>query len=69
MMLSAPVGLEEVINYADFKEEAIVESAEDESTLEEEPDQQDLQDLTAGSITVNEGRIINLESGITMKKK
>lgn len=39
MMLSAPAGLEDVVDYADFKQEASVESMEDESTLEDEPDE------------------------------
>lgn len=58
MMLSAPAGLEEVINYADFKEEASVEPIEDESTLEDEPAGEDLQDFLSGNITVNESQII-----------
>jgi len=57
-MLGAPAGLEEVINYADFKQEASMESVEDESTLEDEPDEQDLKDIIAGNITVNESRVI-----------
>ena len=62
-MLSSPAGLEDVINYADFKEEAAVESVEDESTLEDEPDEQDLQDIMAGIVTVNESKIIILQTG------
>ena len=62
-MLSAPAGLEDVINYADFKEEASVESVEDESTLEDEPDEEDLQDIMAGIVTVNESRIIIVQTG------
>ena len=69
MMLSAPVGLEEVIDYADFKQEASVESMEDESTLEDEPDEQDLQDLMSGNITVNESRIITISRGKIKRKK
>ena len=68
-MLSAPVGLEEVIDYADFKQEASVESMEDESTLEDEPDEQDLQDLMSGNITVNESRIITISRGKIIRKK
>ena len=68
-MLSAPVGLEEVIDYADFKQEASVESMEDESTLEDEPDEQDLQDLMSGNITVNESRIITISRGKIKRKK
>lgn len=63
MMLSAPAGLEEVINYADFKEEASVEPIEDESTLEDEPDGEDLQDFLSGNITVNESQIIIPSAG------
>ena len=63
MMLSAPAGLEDVIDYADFKQEASVESMEDESTLEDEPDEQDLQDLMAGNIKANESRIIIISGG------
>ena len=62
-MLSAPAGLEDVIDYADFKQEASVESMEDESTLEDEPDEQDLQDLMAGNIKANESRIIIISGG------
>ena len=62
-MMSAPAGLEEVINYADFKQEATLESVEDESTLEDEPDEQDLQDLIAGNITLNASRTIILTPG------
>lgn len=62
VMLSSPAGLEDVINYADFKEEAAVESVEDESTLEDEPDEQDLQDIMAGIVTVNESKIIILQT-------
>lgn len=62
-MSSSPAGLEEVINYADFKEEASVEAIEDESTLEDEPDEEDLQDLFSGNITVNESQIIILPAG------
>lgn len=63
MMLSAPAGLEDVVDYADFKQEASVESMEDESTLEDEPDEQDLQDLMAGNIKANESRIIIISGG------
>ena len=62
-MLSSPAGLEEVIDYADFKQEASVEFMEDESTLEDEPDEQDLQDLIAGNMTVNESRIVIISGG------
>ena len=62
-MMSEPAGLEEVINYADFKQEASLESVEDESTLEDEPDEQDLEDLIAGNITLNASRTIILPSG------
>lgn len=62
-MMSAPAGLEEVINYADFKQEASLESIEDESTLEDEPDEQDLEDLMAGNITLNASRTIILPPG------
>ena len=67
-MLSAPAGLEDVINYADFKEEVSVESVEDESTLEDEPDEQDLQDIMAGIVTVNETRIIIVQTGEKVAK-
>ena len=64
VLLSAPVGLDEVINYADFKQETTMESVDDESTLEEEPNEQDLQALIAGNITVKQAQIIILESGM-----
>ena len=63
MMMSAPAGLEEVINYADFKEQASVDPVEDESTLEDEPDVEDLQDFLSGNITVNESQIIIFPAG------
>ncbi|KAL9982165.1 hypothetical protein ACROYT_G010976 [Oculina patagonica] len=68
VMLSAPAGLEEVINYADFKEEASVEPIEDESTLEDEPDGEDLQDFLSGNITVNESQIIIPSAGSKIYK-
>ena len=63
MMLGSPAGLEEVINYADFKQEATLESIEDELTLEDEPDDEDLLDFVSGNITVNESRIIIIPTG------
>ena len=63
MMLSAPAGLEEVIKYADFKSEVSVEDIDDGSTLEDEPDEEDLEDLISGNITINESRIIILSTG------
>ena len=66
MMLSAPAGLEEVINYADFKHEASMESVEDGSTLEDEPDDQDLQDLISGNITVNNSRLFVVQAGMKL---
>lgn len=67
-MMSAPAGLEEVINYADFKQEASLESVEDESTLEDEPDEQELEDLMAGNITLNASQTIILPPGEYMYK-
>ena len=61
-MMSTLAGLEELIKYADFKQEASVEDVDDQSTLEDEPDEGDLQDLISGNITVNESRIIVLSS-------
>ena len=40
-----------------------MESVEDESTLEDEPDEQDLQDIMAGIVTVNESKIIIIQTG------
>ena len=62
-MLSSPAGLEEVIDYADFKEELSLLSLDDELTLEDEPDEQDLHELVSGNITVNGSRLIILPSG------
>ena len=62
-MLSSPAGLEEVMDYADFKEELSLLSLDDELTLEDEPDEQDLQELVSGNITVNGSRLIILPSG------
>ena len=63
MMLSTPAGLEEVIKYADFKDEAPVEELDDQSTLEDEPDEDDLQDLISGNTAVNESHVIVLKTG------
>jgi len=62
-MMSAPAGLEEVIRYADFKKKATVEDVDDDSTLEEEPDEEDLEDIISGNITLNSSRIIVLPDG------
>ena len=62
-MLSSPAGLEEVIDYADFKEELSLLSIEDELTLEDEPVEQDLYDLVSGNITVNGSKLIILSPG------
>ena len=56
--MSTPAGLEEVIKYADFKQEASVGDIDDESTLEDDPDEEDLQDLMSGNVTVKESRIM-----------
>ena len=63
VLLSSPAGLEEVIDYADFKEELSLLSLDDELTLEDEPDEQDLHELVSGNITVNGSRLIILPSG------
>lgn len=63
VLLSSPAGLEEVIDYADFKEELSLLSLDDELTLEDEPDEQDLHELVSGNITVNDSRLIILPSG------
>ena len=62
-MMSAPAGLEEVIKYADFKKEATVEDVDDDLTLEDEPDEEDLKDIISGNITTGESRIIVLPNG------
>ena len=66
-MLSAPAGLEEVIKYADFKSEISLEQLDDESTLEDEPDREDLDDLISGNITSNQSQIVILSTGRRMK--
>lgn len=66
-MLSAPAGLEEVIKYADFKSEMSLEQLDDESTLEDEPDREDLDDLLSGNITSNQSQIVILSTGRRMK--
>lgn len=63
VLLSSPAGLEEVIDYADFQEELSLLSLDDELTLEDEPDEQDLLELVSGNITVNGSRLIVLPSG------
>ena len=62
-MLGAPAGLDEVINYADFKKETSVESLEDQATLDDSPDKQEIQSLLSGNITINGSRIIILQGG------
>ena len=62
-MLSAPAGLEEIIKYADFKEEVTAVQVDDGSTFEDEPDQDDLRDVITGNITLDEGRVIALSNG------
>ena len=52
-----------MIDYADFKEELSLLSLDDELTLEEEPDEQDLHELVSGNITANGSRLIILPSG------
>ena len=63
LMLSAPAGLEEVIKYADFKDEVTAVQVDDDSTFEDEPDQDDLRDVITGNITFDEGRVILLSNG------
>ena len=63
MMLSAPAGLEEVIKYADFKDEVTAVQVDDDSTFEDEPDQDDLLEVITGNITFDEGRVILLSNG------
>ena len=62
-MLGAPAGLDDVINYADFKNETLVEPLDDPATLEDSPDEQEIQDLLSGNITVNGSRIAILQDG------
>ena len=62
-MLSAPAGLEEVIKYADFKDEVTAVQVDDGSTFEDEPDQDDLRDVITGNITLDNGRVIALSNG------
>ena len=63
LMLSAPAGLEEVIKYADFKDEVTAVQVDDDSTFEDEPNQDDLRDIITGNITFDEGRVIALSNG------
>ena len=60
-MLGAPAGLDDVINYADFKKETLVEPLDDQATLEDSPDEQEIQALLSGNITVNGSRIAILQ--------
>ena len=62
-MLSTPAGLEEIIKYADFKEEVTAVQVDDGSTFEDEPDQGDLRDVITSNITLDEGRVIALSNG------
>lgn len=61
--MSVPAGFEEVIKYADFKKEATVENVDDDSTLEDEPDEEALEDIISGNITLNVSQIIVLPNG------
>ena len=63
LMLSTPAGLEEVIKYADFKDEVTAVQVDDDSTFEDEPNQDDLWDIITGNITFDEGRVIALSNG------
>ena len=63
LMLSTPAGLEEIIKYADFKEEVTAVQVDDGSTFEDEPDQGDLRDVITGNISLDEGRVIALSNG------
>ena len=63
LMLSASAGLEEVIKYADFKDEVTAVQVDDDSTFEDEPNQDDLRDVITGNITLDEGRVIALSNG------
>ena len=63
LMLSAPAGLEEVIKYADFKDEVTAVQVDDDSTFEDEPNEDDLRDVITGNITFDEGRVIALSNG------
>ena len=63
LMLSAPAGLEEVIKYADLKDEVTAVQVDDDSTFEDEPNQDDLRDVITGNITLDEGRVIALSNG------
>ena len=62
-MLGAPAGLDDVIDYADFKKETFVEPLDDQATLEDSPDEQEMQYLLSGNITVNGSRITILQDG------
>ena len=63
VMTSAPAGLEEVIKYADFKQETTVEDVDDDSTLEDELDEEDLEDIIFGNIRLNVSRILVVPDG------
>ena len=63
LMLSTPAGFEEIIKYADFKEEVTAIQVDDGSTFEDEPDQDDLWDVISGNITFDKGRVIVLSNG------
>ena len=62
-MLGAPAGLDEVINYADFKKETSVESLEDQATLEDSPDKEEIQSLLSGNMKINGSRVAILQGG------
>ena len=63
LMLGAPAGLEEIIKYADFKDEVTAVQVDDDSTFEDELNQDDLRDVITGKITLDEGRVIALKNG------
>ncbi|XP_022809251.1 uncharacterized protein LOC111346215 [Stylophora pistillata] len=64
LMLSAPAGLEEVIKYADFRDQVTAVQVDDDSTFEDEPDQDDLWDVISGNITFDKGQVIVLSNEI-----
>ncbi len=53
IILGTPAQIEDIIQYADFSQKVSPVQMEDETTLDEEPDLDDLHGLLEGNITLN----------------
>ena len=62
MMLGTPARIEEIIQYADFTQRVSPVQLVDESTVDEEPELDDLNGLISENITLNNTNIHVLHS-------